>query len=70
MDKIVMTTGAAILNSLISISITDCIMKTPTITRAGAVAAVGIARIKGEKNKAPKNNKAVVIAVRPVLPKD
>ena len=42
--KIVSTAGAAILKSLRSISTADCIMKMPTITRAGAVAAAGTLR--------------------------
>src|ERR1700722_3495409 len=39
--KIVRTAGAAVSNSDMSISTTDCIMNIPTMTRPGAVAQGG-----------------------------
>jgi len=57
---IVRMAGAAVLKAVRSISVTVCIMKMPTITSAGAVAAGGTARIKGLRNSATSMSAAVV----------
>ena len=44
------------------------IIITPTIIRAGAVAALGMARNSGLKNRAKAKHRAVEKAVRPVRP--
>ena len=51
-----------------SIFLMEEAIKKPTITRAGAVAKLGIARKIGDRNRATKNRIPVVIAVRPVFP--
>ena len=43
-------------------------IRSPTITRAGAVAAAGIERNSGEKNRAIAKQHATVKAVRPERP--
>ncbi len=66
--KMVKTAGAAVSKSLMSISTTDCIMKMPTMTRAGAVAQKGIARMIGLTKSASSMKMATQIAVSPVRP--
>jgi hypothetical protein len=68
MAKIVRTAGAAVSKSLMSISTTDCIMKMPTMTSAGAVAQAGMARMSGDRKRAASMKIATQMAVRPVLP--
>ena len=51
-----------------SISTTDCIMKIPTITSAGAVAQAGMASMSGVRKRASSMNTATQMAVSPVLP--
>ena len=46
----------------------ECIIITPTMTRAGAVAAPGMARKIGEKKRATMKQQAMEKAVRPVRP--
>ncbi len=67
-DSSVSTAGSASRKSPRSISVTDCIMNTPTITKAGAVAAAGTIRMTGVKNSAASIKPAVVRPVRPVRP--
>ena len=66
--RMVSTAGAAILKSFMSISTIDCIMNTPTITSAGAVAEAGTIKISGVRNSASSMSAAVVSVVRPVRP--
>ena len=67
--EIAANVGRASEKSLQSTSLMLCIIKTPTMMRAGAVANPGTAATIGEKNK-PNTRKqtATVKAVRPVLP--
>ncbi len=51
-----------------SIPDADCIMKMPTTTSAGAVAAAGTARNSGVRNSASRKHAAVVSVVSPVRP--
>ena len=66
--KMVMKQGSASVKSLRSILVTEPIIRTPTNTSALVVAAEGMMRKKGEKNKARRNNTATVSEVRPVRP--
>src|SRR5690625_4602241 len=60
--------GIASVKSSKSILVIGLIIKRPTITKAGAVAADGIKVNSGAKNKANINIPAVERAVNPVLP--
>ncbi len=60
--------GTPSVGSSKSISFTGLIMKNPTRSNAGAVAALGIDKKRGERNRESKNIIAVTIAVTPVLP--
>ena len=67
--KIVMKAEIALSKFFVqSIFVTCCIIKNPTIIKAGAVANAGIAKKIGEKNNANKNNPPAVKAVKPVFP--
>ena len=54
--------------SLNGILVIGSSIKRPTITRAGAVAAAGIERNKGEKNNDIAKHTATTTAVRPERP--
>ena len=64
----VRTAGRARVKSRRSISAMDCIMKTPTMTRAGAVATAGMMEMRGWRKRARRKQAAVASAVRPVRP--
>ena len=64
----VMNAGKPSVKSLKSISSTEEAINTPTIIRAGAVAALGIIRARGAIKRASKNRTPVVTAVKPVRP--
>lgn len=66
--KIAIKAGMASGRSVKSILVTCCIIKNPTITRAGAVAKDGIVRKIGDKNSAPTKKRPDTIEVSPVLP--
>ena len=68
MAKIVSTAGAAVSKSAMSISTTDCIMKIPTITSAGAVAHGGMARMSGVRKRARSMNTAAAEGRQPRAP--
>ena len=51
-----------------SISMRGFAIKTPTKTRTGAVATVGIKERRGDKNMNGMNRSPVTTAVKPVLP--
>jgi hypothetical protein len=60
--------GMALSISLQEIFRTGFIMKTPTKTRAGAVAIPGIIESKGDRNINGRKRSPATRAVRPVLP--
>mmetsp|Transcript_42384 Transcript_42384/g.83564 ORF Transcript_42384/g.83564 Transcript_42384/m.83564 type:complete len:245 (-) Transcript_42384:722-1456(-) len=64
----VMKAGSASLILSQETAITAPIIKDPTRTRTGAVAALGTAETVGTKNMTTKNNSADTIVVRPVRP--
>ena len=68
MNATVRNAGTDTDTSFQSISITQPIIRTPTYTRAAAVAHPGINAATGLKNIAIKNKTPVVNAVKPVLP--
>jgi hypothetical protein len=68
MVRIVTNAGAVFSKSFKSSSARPCIMKAPTITRAGAVASAGMIRISGVRNSASRKQIAVAITVNPVRP--
>ena len=63
-----MNAGSASEKSVKSIFVTDSIIIKPTRTKAGAVAAEGIERKRGEKNKATAKHPAIISAVSPERP--
>ena len=60
--------GIAISGSDHSISATTDTIRLPTMIRAGAVAAAGIAPTTGATNSAATNSRPVTMAVTPVRP--
>ena len=60
--------GIAFVRSLQSMCETCCIIKKPTMIKAGAVAKAGIVRNNGVRNKATKNKMPVTTLVKPVRP--
>ena len=68
MSIIAKNAGIASSNWSHSISNTGFIIKTPTKTRAGAVAIVGIIDNKGERNKKGRKSKPATTETSPVLP--
>lgn len=65
---IVRKAGIASVKSSKFTSLIGDIMNNPTITRTGAVAALGIIRNRGDRKRATKKRMAVVKAVSPVFP--
>lgn len=65
---IVMYAGIASEKSSKGMSLIELAIIRPTMIRTGAVAALGIARNSGEKNRAMAKNIAMVNAVSPLLP--
>ena len=68
MVMMVMKQGTASVKSEKSIFIIGFVINTPTKTKAGVVAAEGMMRKSGEKNKATKKSRATVNEVSPVRP--
>ena len=66
--KIAMYAGIASRRSFHSTFTTCWIIRNPTITSAGAVAKLGMARKIGEKNSASRKKRPDTTAVRPVRP--
>jgi len=64
----VINAGKASVKSLKSISRIEDTIKTPTIIKAGAVAAPGINVARGAINSARRNRIPVITAVNPVRP--
>ncbi|MNC51449.1 hypothetical protein D3C75_1007410 [compost metagenome] len=68
MKVMVRKDGIASTMSWKSISLTDCIIRTPTTIRAAAVAEPGIRATTGARNKDNRKHTPVVTEVRPVRP--
>ena len=64
----VMKAGNASLMSLRLIFLTESIIKTPTITKAPLVAALGISRNMGERSRDIRNRQPTTKDVRPDFP--